>query len=72
MSEKRRNFFILEDVDGVATGFVAEGVRVWAGNGEGGLGAGCGLADGGFYDVLVAYNEAEDDKVQAHDGYQPL
>ena len=64
--------FGLERVDGVATGFEAEGVRVGAGYGVGGLGAGCGSADGGFYDVLVEDNEEEDGEVQEHDVYQPL
>ena len=35
------------------------------------MGAGCGSADGGFYDVLVEDNEAEDDKVQGHDIINP-
>ena len=44
---------------------------VLAGYGGGGLGAGCGSADGGFYDVLVEDNEGEDATVHAHGVYQP-
>ena len=65
--------FVLEDVDGAAVGFEAEGVRVWACHGGGFfLACGCGSADGGFYDVLVDDNEEEDGNVQVHNVYQPL
>ena len=63
--------FILECVDGVAV-VVGQVKGVLAGNGVGGLGAGCGSADGGFYDVLVEDNEGEDGEVQEHYFYQPL
>ena len=40
--------------------------------GEGGMGAGRGSEDGGFYYVLVEDNETKDASVQAHDEYEPL